>query len=49
MFTIRGIEGIKSNNSSKNIYDTIMTIYGAIYQKKKMKEKLELKLKSIKL
>lgn len=33
-FTIREIEGvIREMTQNKNIYDTIMTIYGARYQK----------------
>jgi len=47
-FTIREIEGIiRAITQGKNIYDTIMTVYGARYQKK-MKEKLKLKLKEYK-
>ena len=47
-FTIREIEGvIRALTQEKNIYDTIMTVYGARYQKK-MKEKLKGKLKNYK-
>ena len=43
-FTIREIEGIiRAITQGKNIYDTIMTVYGARYQKN-MKEKLKKKL-----
>ena len=43
-FTIREIEGIiRAITQNKNIYDTIMTIYGARYTKK-IKEKLKIKL-----
>ena len=45
-FTIREIEGvIRAITQGKNIYDTIMTVYGARYQRK-MKDKLKEKLKS---
>jgi hypothetical protein len=44
-FTIREIEGvIKALTQNRNIYDTIMTIYGARYQKKiknQLKEQLQ--------
>jgi len=44
-FTIREIEGIiRAITQGKNIYDTIMTVYGARYQKN-MKNKLKIKLK----
>ena len=44
-FTIREIEGvIRALAEKKNLYDTIMTVYGARYPKK-IKEKLKLKLK----
>ncbi len=47
-FTIREIEGvIRAITQKKNIYDTIMTIYGARYQKK-IKEKLKKKLNEYK-
>ena len=47
-FTIREIEGIiRAIAQKKNIYDTIMTVYGARYQKK-MKEQLKNKLKNYK-
>jgi len=47
-FTIREIEGvIKALTQNKNIYDTIMTIYGARYQKK-MKNQLKEELKKYK-
>ena len=47
-FTIREIEGIiRALAQKKNIYDTIMTVYGARYQKE-MKNKLRQKLKSYK-
>ena len=45
-FTIREIEGvIRALAQDKNAYDTIMTVYGARYQKN-MKEKLKKKLKN---
>ena len=45
-FTIREIEGIiRALAQKKNVYDTIMTVYGARYQKK-MKEQLKNKLKN---
>ena len=44
-FTIREIEGvIRAMAQNKNIYDTILTVYAARYQKE-MKEKLKKKLK----
>ena len=44
-FTIREIEGIiRAISLKKNLYDAIMTIYGARYQKE-MKDKLKAKLK----
>ena len=47
-FTIREIEGIiRAIAQQKNVYDTIMTVYGARYQKK-MKEQLKNKLKNYK-
>ena len=47
-FTIREIEGvIRALTKHKNIYDTLMTVYGARYQKN-MKEKLKKKLKEYK-
>ena len=47
-FTIREIEGIiRAIAQKKNIYDTIMTVYGARYQKQ-MKEQLKKKLKNYK-
>ena len=47
-FTIREIEGvIRALTEKKNIYDIIMTVYGARY-KRDMKEKLKSKLKKYK-
>ena len=47
-FTIREIEGvIRALTQKKNIYDTIMTIYGARYQKQK-KNQLKEQLKKYK-
>ena len=43
-FTIREIEGIiRALAQNKNIYDTIMTVYGARYQKK-IRDQLKRKL-----
>ncbi len=45
-FTIREIEGIiRALSQNKNIYDTIMTVYGARYQRK-IKNQLKDKLKN---
>ena len=47
-FTIREIEGIiRALAQKKNIYDTIMTVYGARYQKR-MKEQLKKRLEKYK-
>ena len=45
-FTVREIAAsVKAFSEGTNIFDTVMTIYGAIYQKS-LKEKLEKLLKS---